>query len=149
MAKRPPTAPQPTRLQFHFLRASEADEEARLNVQRQQLEAMAAAQAERENALRLAEEATRKRRRLRAAAFIGLSLVAAIAGWQWWKAERARHEAADQRKLALDARIWPNAKRGARWRQVHANLRTRRQRATRRETQWRRSRSRSNCDRPP
>jgi hypothetical protein len=50
-AARPKSAPEPTALQLDFIRASEEEAEARLSEQRKQLEAMAAAQAEREKAL--------------------------------------------------------------------------------------------------
>jgi hypothetical protein len=48
VARRPKGAPEPTALQLDFIRASEDEAEARLSEQRKQLEAMAAAQAERE-----------------------------------------------------------------------------------------------------
>src|SRR5262249_40572649 len=60
-ARRPKNAPEPTTLQLDFIRASEQEAEARSSAQRKQFEAMAAAQAERETALRQAEEAQRKR----------------------------------------------------------------------------------------
>ena len=51
-ARRPKSAPEPTALHLDFIRASEEEAEARSSAQRKQLEAMAAAQAERETALR-------------------------------------------------------------------------------------------------
>src|SRR5262249_34399274 len=45
--RRPKNAPEPTALHLDFIRASEEEAEARLSAQRKQLEAMAAAQAER------------------------------------------------------------------------------------------------------
>jgi hypothetical protein len=60
-ARRPKGAPEPTALHLDFIRASEEEAEARLADQRKQLEAMAAAQAERETALNKAQEALRPR----------------------------------------------------------------------------------------
>ena len=63
-ARRPKSAPEPTALHLDFIRASEEEAEARLSEQRKQLEAMAAAQAERETALheaRRGAEAGRRR----------------------------------------------------------------------------------------
>jgi hypothetical protein len=75
-ARRPKNAPEPTALHLDFIRASEEEAEARSSAQRKQLEAMAATQAEREKALRQAEEALkqaaaaqRKRARIRIIAF--------------------------------------------------------------------------------
>ena len=59
-ARRPKSAPEPTALQLDFIRASEDEAEARLSEQRKQLEAMAAAQAERETALHDREEALKQ-----------------------------------------------------------------------------------------
>jgi TIR domain len=50
-ARRPKNAPEPTTLHLDFIRASEEEAETRLSEQRKQLEAVAAAQAEREKAL--------------------------------------------------------------------------------------------------
>jgi hypothetical protein len=77
-ARRPKGAPEPTALQREFIRASEEAEDARLSAQRRQLEEMAAAQQEREKALRAAEEANRQRARLRITAFTLLSGAVAI-----------------------------------------------------------------------
>jgi hypothetical protein len=55
-ARRPKNAPEPTALHLDFIRASEQEAEAQSSVQRKQLEAMAAAQAERETALHRATE---------------------------------------------------------------------------------------------
>ena len=49
-ARRPKSAPEPTTIHLDFIRASEEEAEARSSAQRKQLEAMAAAQAEREKA---------------------------------------------------------------------------------------------------
>ena len=59
-ARRPKSAPEPTALHLDFIRASEEEAEARLSEQRKQLEAMAAAQAERETALHEGEEALKQ-----------------------------------------------------------------------------------------
>src|SRR5262249_29837296 len=76
VARRPKNAPEPTALHLDFIRASEQEAEARSSAQRKQLEAMAAAQAEREMALRQAEEAQRKRAtmaRIRNTALVAVS----------------------------------------------------------------------------
>ena len=87
-ARRPKSAPEPTALHLDFIRASEEEAEARSSAQRKQLEAMAAAQAERETALHEAEEALkqaadaqRKRARIRNIAFVVVSILAVLAGW--------------------------------------------------------------------
>jgi TPR repeat protein len=85
-ARRPKSAPEPTALQFDFIRASEEEAEARLSERRKQLEAMAAAQAEREKALHEAEEALkqaadaqRRRVRIRNIALLVTGGLAAVA----------------------------------------------------------------------
>ena len=82
-ARRPKSAPEPTALHLDFIRASEEEAEARSSAQRKQLEAMAAAQAERETALHEAEEALkqaadaqRKRARIRNIALVVVSILA-------------------------------------------------------------------------
>jgi TPR repeat protein len=109
-ARRPRGAPEPTALQFDFIRASEKEAEARLSEQRKQLEAMSAAQTEREMALRKAEEAQRKRAtmaRIRNIAFVVASILALLATsammtgwWLYWQADRLRHVAEEQRAFA-------------------------------------------------
>ena len=71
-ARRPKGAPEPTALHLEFIRASEEEAEARLSEQRKQLEAVAAAQAaketalhEREEAVKQAADAQRRRARIR------------------------------------------------------------------------------------
>jgi hypothetical protein len=88
-ARRPKSAPEPTALQLDFIRASEEEAEARSNEQRKQLDAMAAAQAERETALHKAEEALkqaadaqRKRARVRNVA-VALAASAVLLGYLW------------------------------------------------------------------
>ena len=88
VARRPPSAPEPTALHLDFIRASEQESEAQSSAQRKQLTAMAAAQAERETALNKAEEALkraadaqRKRARIRNVAFVVVSIFAVLAGW--------------------------------------------------------------------
>jgi Sel1 repeat len=92
-ARRPQSAPDPTALHLDFIRASEEEAEARLSAQRKQLEAMAAAQSERETALNKAEEAQRKRAtmaRIRNMALVAVSILALLAGWLGWRAEQQR-----------------------------------------------------------
>jgi TPR repeat protein len=87
-AARPKSAPEPTALQLDFIRASEEEAEARLSEQRKQLDAMAAAQAEREKALHAAEQALkqaadaqRRRARIRNIALVIVSVLVAVAGF--------------------------------------------------------------------
>jgi TIR domain len=98
VARRPKGAPAPTPLHLDFIRASEEEAEARLSEQRKQLDAMAAAQAEREKALHDAEEAQRKRAtmaRIRNIALVGVSILALLAGWFFRLAEQQREQADD------------------------------------------------------
>jgi formylglycine-generating enzyme required for sulfatase activity len=83
--RRPKSAPEPTSLHLDFIRASEEEAEARSSAQRKQLEAMAAAQADRETALHKAEkalkqaaDAQRKRAWLRRA--VGVLMLCVIGG---------------------------------------------------------------------
>ena len=106
-ARRPKNAPEPTALHLDFIRASEEEAEARSSAQRKQLEAMAAAQAERETALRQAEEAQRKRARvarIRNIALVALSILAVLAGLLGLLAEQQREEAEQQREEAAEQR---------------------------------------------
>ena len=103
VARRPKNAPEPTALHLDFIRASEEEAEARSSAQRKQLEAMAAAQAERETALHEAEEALkeaadaqRKRAtmaRIRNIALVAVSILALLAGWLGWRSEQQRKTA--------------------------------------------------------
>jgi TPR repeat protein len=114
VARRPKSAPEPAALQLDFIRASEEEAAARLSEQRKQLEAMAANQAERERALRVAEEAQHKRAamaRIRNIALVAVSILAVLAGWLGWSAEQKgklaeqqRITAEEQRKLAEQQR---------------------------------------------
>src|SRR5262245_27677482 len=82
VARRPKSAPEPTALQLEFIRASEEEADARLTEQRKQLEAVAAAQAERETALHKAEEALKQAavaQRKRAVISIVLVVVSVLA----------------------------------------------------------------------
>src|SRR5215471_2940247 len=100
-ARRPKNAPEPTALHLDFIRASEQESEARSSAQRKQLEAMAAAQAERETALGQAEEAQRKRAamaRIRNIALVAVSILALLAGWLYWNAEQQRKVAEEQKE---------------------------------------------------
>src|SRR5215472_14530674 len=97
VARRPKNAPEPTALHLDFIRASEEEAEARSSAQRKQLEAMAAAQAERETALYEAEEALkqaadaqRRRARVRNIASVVVSFLAIAAGWFAWSAIQQR-----------------------------------------------------------
>src|SRR5262249_44817930 len=102
-ARRPKGALEPTALHLDFIRASEEEAEARSSAQRKQLEAMAAAQAEREKALHEAEEAQRKRAtmaRIRNIALVAVSILALLAGWLGWRAEEQRKVAEEQRAVA-------------------------------------------------
>jgi TPR repeat protein len=107
LARRPKNAPEPTALHLDFIRASEEEAEARASAQRKQLEAMAAAQAERETALHEAEEALkqaadaqRKRATIRNIAFVIVSILAVFAGWLYWNAAQQRKVAEEQRAVA-------------------------------------------------
>src|SRR6516162_9143253 len=107
LARRPKNAPEPTALHLDFIRASEEEAEARASAQRKQLEAMAAAQAERETALHEAEEALkqaadarRKRATIRNIAFVIVSILAVLAGWLYWNAAQERKVAEEQRAIA-------------------------------------------------
>jgi uncharacterized protein len=113
-ARRPKTAPEPTALHLDFIRASEEEAEARLSEQRKQLEAMAAAQAERETALQEREEAVkqaadaqhqaadaqRRRTRIRNIALVIVSVLAVLAGWLGWSANQQRIAAEKQTEQA-------------------------------------------------
>src|SRR5262249_21316066 len=117
VARRPKNAPEPTALHLDFIRASEAEAEARSSAQRKQLEEMAAAQAERETALHKAEEALkraadaqRKRTRIVIALAV-VSVFAVLSGWLYWiaaqerkMAEEKRYVAEEQRKVAEEQR---------------------------------------------
>jgi TPR repeat protein len=103
VARRPKSAPEPTALHLDFIRASEEEAEARSSAQRKQLEAMAAAQTEREKALHEAEEAQRKRAtmaRVRNIALVAVSIFAVLAGLLGWRAEQERKTAVELRKVA-------------------------------------------------
>jgi len=110
VARRPKNAPEPTALHLDFIRASEEEAEARSSAQRQQLEAMAAAQAERETALHKAEEALkqaadaqRKRAtmaRIRNIALVAVSILALLVGWFAWSTQQQKRIAEEQREQA-------------------------------------------------
>ena len=108
VARRPKNAPEPTALHLDFIRASEEEAEARSSAQRKQLEAVAAAQAERGMALKKAEDAQRKRAtmaRIRNIALVAVSIFAVLAGWLYRNAEQQRTVAEEQRALAEEQRI--------------------------------------------
>jgi TPR repeat protein len=107
LARRPKNAPEPTALHLDFIRSSEEEAEARASAQRKQLEAMAAAQAERETALHEAEEALkqaadaqRKRATIRNIAFVVVSILAVLAGWLYWNAAQQRKVAEERGAVA-------------------------------------------------
>jgi TPR repeat protein len=107
VARRPKGAPEPTALHLAFIRSSEEEAEARLSEQRKQLEAVAAAQGERETALHKAEEALkqvadaqRRRARIRNIAFVVVSIFAVLAVLAYWNATQQRKVAEAQRKQA-------------------------------------------------
>jgi TPR repeat protein len=105
VARRPKGAPEPTALQLDFIRTSEEEAQARLSEQRKQLEAMAAAQAERETALHDREEALKQRARVarvRNFALVAVSIFALLAGWFGWRADQQRRAAEEQREQADD-----------------------------------------------
>src|SRR5215471_17962512 len=98
VARRPKNAPEPTALHLDFIRASEEEAKARSSAQRKQLEAMAAAQAERETALHEAEEAQRKRAtmaRIRNIALVAVSIFAVLAVFNGWHVVRQARQADD------------------------------------------------------
>jgi TPR repeat protein len=122
VARRPKNAPEPTALHLDFIRASEEEAEARLSAQRKQLEAMAAAQAERETALHDREEALKQRARVarvRNIALVAVSILALIAVvtsalslWSYGRAkqdqivaEQQKQTAEQQRTIAEQQRI--------------------------------------------
>src|SRR5262245_44682519 len=101
-ARRPKSAPEPTALHLKFIRASEGEADVRLSEQRKQLEAVAAAQAEREKAqnereeaFKQAADAQRRRARVRNIAFVVVTFLAVVAGFFGWIAETQREQADD------------------------------------------------------
>ena len=101
--RRPKNAPEPTALHLDFIRASGEEAEARSSEQHKQLEAIAAAQAERETALHKAEDAQQKRAamaRIRNIALVAVSILAVVAGLLGWSAEQQRKTAEQQRLTA-------------------------------------------------
>jgi TPR repeat protein len=103
VARRPKNAPEPTALHLDFIRASEEEAEARSSAQRKQLEAMAAAQAARETALRQAEEAQRKRvtvARIRNIALVAVSILVLLAGYLYVRQRETAVVAEQQRAVA-------------------------------------------------
>ena len=114
-ARRPKGGAEPTALQLDFIRASEEEAEARLSEQRKQLEAMAAAQAERETALQEREEALKQRAKvakvrnfaLVALSFFFLLAVAATvtSTLYYFNAQQQKQTAEQQRTIAEQQRI--------------------------------------------
>ena len=124
-ARRPRDAPEPTALHYAFIRASEEAEARRQNAERQQLQQIAAAQAERAKALtekeaaqkREAEQARRVVRRtlVGLAAAVLLAMVAAGAGGIAFRNQRAAESARDRTREALAAVLAERA-----WSAVHS-----------------------------
>jgi Sel1 repeat len=110
VARRPKGAPEPTALHLDFIRASEDEAETRLSEQRKQLEAMAAAQAERETALHDREEALKQRARVarvRNIALVAVSILfvlaaagGAAATWSYVLAQRQTQITEQQKQIA-------------------------------------------------
>lgn len=109
-SRRPKDAPEPTALHLDYVRASEHEDATRTNAQRQQLEAMAAAQAERQKALERAEialkqaaEEQKQKARVRNIALVVVSAVGLLAAWQWRDAvaQRTLAETSQQKALSL------------------------------------------------
>ncbi len=96
-ARRPKNAPELSELHLDYIRASEQEEEARLNTERQKLKDMAAAQEERAKALAAAEaalkqaaEAQRRRALVRNTAMAAVTAVALVAVYFWAEADKGR-----------------------------------------------------------
>jgi TPR repeat protein len=107
VARRPKGAPEPTPLHLDFIRASGEEAQARLSEQRKQLEEVAAAQAaketalhDREEAVKQAADAQRRRARIRNVALLAVSGLAAIAVLFALFANRQRITAETQRHQA-------------------------------------------------
>src|SRR5262245_27993938 len=103
--RHPKSAPEPTALHLDFIRASEEEAAARLSAQRKQLEAVAAAQAERGEALKKAEDAQRKRATIRNVALFVVTILAVVALMLGWRAERLRQLAEEQRAGAEEQKV--------------------------------------------
>jgi hypothetical protein len=107
VARRPKNGPEPTALHLDFIRASEEEAQARSSAQRKQLEEMAAAHAEREAALKKAEEAQRKRAtiaRIRNIALVAVSILTVLAGLLALYSVQQQKLAEEQRTLAEEQR---------------------------------------------
>jgi TPR repeat protein len=110
-ARRPKNAPETTSLHLDFILASEEEAEARSNAQRKQLEEMAAAQTERETALyereealKQAADAQRKRVTIRNIALVVVSIFAVLANWLYVKTDQQRKIAEEQKAAAIAQR---------------------------------------------
>jgi hypothetical protein len=107
VARKPKGAPEPTGLHLDYILASEQEAANRASAERRQLDAMAAAQTERQTALERAEQALaeaafaqKRRARVRNVALVAVSCIAVVAGWQWWLARQQRILAEQQKTLA-------------------------------------------------
>ena len=100
-ARRPKNAPELSLLHLDYIRASEQEEEARLNSERQKLKDMALAQEERAKALSAAEaalkeaaEAQRRRAVVRNTAMATVTAAALVAVYFWAEADKGRESVA-------------------------------------------------------
>jgi hypothetical protein len=123
-ARRPKSAPEPTALHLDFIRASEEEAEVRSNAQRKQLEAMAAAQAEREKALHEAEEAQLKQGTIRNIAFVLVTIFAVLATALALRSDLAQKlteiRVKDARPYALDDKQMAHALNDLAWHALFA-----------------------------
>ena len=120
VSRRPKSAPEPTSLHLDYFKASEAEAVTQQDVRRQQLSAIASAQAEREKALQRAEEALaqaeearRRRARVRNLALAAVSIAAVVAAGLGLWANSERLTANQQRADAEAARQIANQQRAA------------------------------------
>ncbi len=118
-AGRPTNAPDLTALQRAFLGASDSQETERASAERKRLDDMAASQSERtaalnrmEAALREAAVAQLRRVRIRNVALIAVTFIAALAAWQWYRAELRQQSASNLLNNATNV-IIKISKRGA------------------------------------
>lgn len=113
-ARRPRDAPEPTALHLDFIHASEQEQASRANAERQRLEEMAAAQAERATALQAAETALKDKqlaqqreaeasRRVvrRTLAGLAAALVLAVVAGAAWRIAVSQKQLAEAANLQL------------------------------------------------
>jgi len=123
-ARRPRAAPEPTAVQLNFIRASADEEVARSDAQRKQLDVMAAAQTEREKALRTAEDAQRRSAGWRRAVWlaVGIGFVGVGSFAVWALSERASAIAALESANAETARAESEKARAKKMLESSTNL---------------------------